>query len=168
MLLDAVQAKSQGVSITPAEVQDIVRQIEAFSPVLNAVASVIPGAAPWVLVGMAFVGAVSSALTITTAPHLSTSAFSTRGTLASALTGLSSLSFLGLVIVGGTRRRKGIWQFAAMLLIVLVIGVAGCGGGGHTPVINPTTGTPAGSYTVTATATSGGTSHTGTITLVVQ
>jgi lysozyme family protein len=63
MLLDAVQAKSQGVSITPAEVQDIVRQIEAFSPVLNAVASVIPGAAPWVLVGMAFVGAVSSALT---------------------------------------------------------------------------------------------------------
>jgi hypothetical protein len=113
-------------------------------------------------------GAVSSALTITTAPHLSTSAFSTRGTLASGLTGLSSLGLLGLVIVGGARRRKGIWQFAAMLLIVLVIGVAGCGGGGHTPVINPTTGTPAGTYTVTVTAASGSTSHTGTITLVVQ
>src|SRR5262249_8636844 len=77
--------------------------------------------------------AVSSALTITTTAHLSTSTFSTRGTLARSLTVLSSLGLLGLVMVGGIRRRKGIWQFAAMLLIVLVIGVAGCGGGGHTP-----------------------------------
>jgi len=63
LLLHAIQTSSPGVSITPAEVQDIVRQIQAFSPVLNAVSSVIPGAAPWALVGMAFVGAVSNALT---------------------------------------------------------------------------------------------------------
>jgi lysozyme family protein len=63
LLLHSIQSSSQGVSITLAEVQDIVRQVEAFSPILNAVASVIPGAAPWALVGMAFVGAVSNALT---------------------------------------------------------------------------------------------------------
>jgi lysozyme family protein len=63
LLLHAIQTSSQEVSITPAEVQEIVRQIEAFSPVLNAVASVIHGAAPWALVGMAFVGAVSNAIT---------------------------------------------------------------------------------------------------------
>jgi len=111
--------------------------------------------------------AVSSALTITTAPHLMTSAFPARSTLASALTGLTGLGFFGLVILGGVTRRKGISQSAAILLIVLVIGVAGCGGGHHS-MINPTTGTPAGTYSVTVTAVSGSTSHTGTITLVVQ
>jgi hypothetical protein len=112
--------------------------------------------------------AVSSTLTIATAPHLMTSAFPTRGTLASALTGLTGLGLWGLVIIGGVRRRKGIWQSAAILLIVVVIGLAmaGCGGGDH--VINPTTGTPAGTYTVTVNAASGSTSHSGTITLIVQ
>jgi hypothetical protein len=110
--------------------------------------------------------AISSALTLTTTAHQSSSIFPTRGTLASALTGLTGFGLFGLVILGGVTRRKGISRSAAILLILLVIGVVGCGGGGHTP--NPTTGTPAGSYTVTVTATSGGTSHTGTITLTVQ
>jgi hypothetical protein len=76
------------------------------------------------------------------------------------------LGLSGLVIIGGVRRRKGIWQ-SAILLIVVVIGLtmAGCGGD-H--VINPTTGTPAGTYTVTVNAASGNTSHSGTITLFVQ
>jgi hypothetical protein len=112
--------------------------------------------------------AISSALTLTTTAHQSTSLFPTRGTLASALSSLTGFGLFGLVILGGVTRRKGISGSAAILLILLVIGVVGCGGGGHTPVINPTTGTPAGTYTVTVTAASGGTSHTGAITLVVQ
>src|SRR5262249_22088220 len=47
---------------------------------------------------------VSSALTIATAPHLMTSAFTIRGTLASALRGLTGLGLLGLVIIRGVRR----------------------------------------------------------------
>jgi hypothetical protein len=111
-------------------------------------------------------GAVSSALTITTTPHTLASASPVRNDLASALTGFG---LLGLVIVGGSTRRKRVRQSAAMLLVVMAIvaGVAGCGGG-HTKVPNPTTGTPAGTYTVTVTAASGATSHTGTITLTVQ
>jgi Bacterial Ig-like domain (group 3) len=112
-------------------------------------------------------GAVSSALTITTTAHTLASASPAPSILASALTGVG---LLGVVIVGGATRRKRVWQSAAMLLVVMAIvaGLAGCGGGGHTPVPNPTTGTPAGTYTVTVTAASGATSHAGTITLTVQ
>jgi len=110
--------------------------------------------------------AVNSALSITTTAHTLASAFRVRSVLASALTGFG---FLGLVIVGSVTGRKRVWQSAAMLLVVMAIvaGLAGCGGG-HTAVPNPTTGTPAGTYTVTVTAASGTTSHTGTITLTVQ
>jgi hypothetical protein len=111
-------------------------------------------------------GAVSSALTITTTAHTLASASPAPGVLASALTGFG---LLGVVIVGGATRRKRVRQSAAMLLVVMAIvaSVAGCGGG-HTKVPNPNSGTPAGTYTVTVTAASGGTSHTGTITLTVQ
>jgi hypothetical protein len=111
--------------------------------------------------------AVNSALSITTTAHTLASASPAPGIWASAMTGFG---LLGVVIVGGATRRKRVWQFAAMMLVVMAIvaGLAGCGGGGHTPVPNPTTGTPAGTYTVTVTAASGATSHTGTITLTVQ
>jgi hypothetical protein len=63
-LLLQAQTSSQNVTITPTEVQGIIRQIQAFSPVLNAVAAAIPGAAPWVLIGTAFVGAIGNAVTV--------------------------------------------------------------------------------------------------------
>jgi len=82
---------------------------------------------------------------------------------------LAGVGLLGLVIVGGVTGRKRMWQSASMLLIVLAIAttIAGCGGG-RTPTANPTTGTPAGTYSVVVTGASGSTSHAGTITLVVQ
>lgn len=64
LLRQAIQKSSQNVTITPTEVQEIIRQIQAFSPVINVIAGAIPGAAPWVLVGMAVVGAVGNAITV--------------------------------------------------------------------------------------------------------
>jgi hypothetical protein len=57
-----------------------------------------------------------------------------------------------------------------VVFLVLAIGVAGCGGtsGGTNPPPTVQTGTPAGSYTVTLTATSNSVTHTTTITLVVN
>jgi CSLREA domain-containing protein len=112
--------------------------------------------------------AVNTNLSIATTVHIlaSTSPSPMPGVLASGLTGVG---LLGLVMVGGTTRRKRVWQtvIMSMVVIAIVAGMAGCGGG-HKLVPNPTTGTPAGTYTVTVTATSGTTSHTGTITLIVQ
>jgi lysozyme family protein len=63
LLRQAIQTSSQNV-ITPTEIQEIIKQIQAFSPVINAVAGAIPGAAPWVLVAMAVVGALGNAITV--------------------------------------------------------------------------------------------------------
>jgi len=77
---------------------------------------------------------------------------------------------VGLVGLGKIRRRKRggrVALFIAVLLIGLVFLIAGCGGGSggggpHTVV------TPAGTYTVTFTASGGGTSQSVPLTLVVQ
>ena len=67
-----------------------------------------------------------------------------------------------------TRRLRlaGTLPFAVLVLFVL-LQVMGCGGGGSSGP-PPPTGTPAGTYTVTVTGTSGNTIHTTTLTLVVQ
>jgi hypothetical protein len=56
-----------------------------------------------------------------------------------------------------------------LLLAVLVSGVVSCGGGGGTSCPNiVSTGTTAGTYTVTVTGTSGATTAQNTFTLTVQ
>jgi subtilase family serine protease len=74
-----------------------------------------------------------------------------------------------LFFVIPARGRKGRTLLSIMLLAVLVSGVVSCGGGGGTacPDIS-TTGTTAGTYTVTVTGTSGATTAQNTLTLTVQ
>jgi hypothetical protein len=77
--------------------------------------------------------------------------------------------FFALALVLGFTSRKRRRQ--RMLLITLGVlafaaGLVSCGGGGSSVQHNP--GTPAGTYTITISATSGNTTHTSTITLTVQ
>ena len=86
-----------------------------------------------------------------------------------------SLPFLAIVMGPVHPRRRSTVRVPLLLAIllflsVLGIGLAGCGGGGtsgaNTPP--PQTGTLAGTYTVTVTATAGTFNHATTFTLVVQ
>jgi len=71
------------------------------------------------------------------------------------------LAFVLLVLRSPERRvRLG---YGAVLITGLLIFCAGCGG--HSKIVD--NGTPKGSYTITVTATSGQTTHTSTITVVV-
>jgi hypothetical protein len=72
------------------------------------------------------------------------------------------------------RKRKLSPQFALACVLLIAVGLSSCGGvpmtGGTTsaPQPNPNTGTPAGSYTIAVTATSGGVSHATNVTLTVK
>jgi 6-phosphogluconolactonase (cycloisomerase 2 family) len=81
---------------------------------------------------------------------------------------------LGLVIFGTslcswrTRPRRFAPQFMLAILLVIVAGLAACSAGNSSSQINTGTGTPAGTYSVIVTATSGGDVHITTITLTVM
>jgi len=88
--------------------------------------------------------------------------------LASLGTGIAGMFFLG----GWSRRRAKTGLLTLLLCAALVTGM-GCGGGSSSNNNNPpppptTTPTPAGSYNVVVTATSGTLTHTLTLTLNVQ
>jgi len=78
---------------------------------------------------------------------------------------IPGLTFLGLGI-GTGRRRK--WVIAVCCLAVFALAgfQLACGGGSGTTT--PPTGTPAGTYAITLTGTSGTASHASSMTLVVQ
>jgi hypothetical protein len=75
--------------------------------------------------------------------------------------------FLSMVLIGGPKRRHA-GMFGGLLLLLIVI--PGCGGGGShsssTPP--PAVSTPAGSYNVVVSATSGSTVSSTGFALVVQ
>ncbi len=74
-----------------------------------------------------------------------------------------------LLRLARTRRQRfaGVLPLAGLVLF-LMLQTIGCGGGSSYTPPPPPTGTPAGTYVVTVTATSGALTHTTTLTLVVQ
>jgi len=81
------------------------------------------------------------------------------------------LAFLVVAILLSANRTRRQRAFAgatfALVLLFVVFEAVGCGGGGPPPP-PPPHGTPAGTYTVTVTGMSGSTTHTATVTLVVN
>ena len=112
---------------------------------------------------------VSSQLTISTTarPATTTSLHPNSLFLYAAFLPISGLAFWGIG-TGKNYRRLG--PMMGLLFGVLAVGLlfqVACGGGAKaTPTVNP--GTPAGTYAITVTGTSGSASHGTTVTLVVQ
>ena len=106
----------------------------------------------------------STTLTIATTVRTTASAQPLSGVTLAALT---SFGFLGIVFLGiPSRKRKGLRLARTLMLgLAIVLGVASCGGSSKPPVV---TGTPAGTFSVTISSTSGTTTHSSVITLVVQ
>jgi hypothetical protein len=84
---------------------------------------------------------------------------------------LLALALITCVLLFGMAVRQQNRLAAALALVLVLAILSGCGGGGS--VVNPpppplTGGTPAGTYTVTVTGTSGATTHSTTLTMIVQ
>lgn len=80
-------------------------------------------------------------------------------------------SFASILLLGIPRRRRAAIAFLSLLVVAVLFMGIGCGGGsGSSSVAGPPSnpGTPAGTYSVLITATSGTLSHTMTFTLIVE
>jgi Big-like domain-containing protein len=111
--------------------------------------------------------AASTTLTISTTAR--TLAASIRPVEKHGIPALATALFAicGVILLGAGKKRK--WQSVTLMLcaLALVGGMIACGGGNPPPPPgNP--GTPAGTFSVVVTATSGSTSHTSTVKLTVR
>jgi subtilase family serine protease len=108
---------------------------------------------------------VTSTLTITTTKSsVAPSATSAGLRRVSPLWLTGSGTLLAGVFVLGTSARRRRWGVIVTLVVIAMVAAAvGCSGGG-----SHNAGTPAGSYTVTVTGTSGSTTHTTSVAVVVQ
>jgi len=79
---------------------------------------------------------------------------------------VGGLSLLGFGVGAGFKRRRWLAGMLLGLLAGLIVLQAACGNSGSTPT--PTGGTPAGTYTVTITGSSGSASHNTRVTLIVN
>ncbi len=113
------------------------------------------------------VGTTSSGLVInTTARTTTTTQLLRRGRLFyAAWLPIFGFSLAGAGLGGLSRKRRVLLGIFFGALVTLVLFQAGCGSSGSTTT---TTGTPAGTYNVTITGTSGGASRTSVISLTVQ
>ena len=109
--------------------------------------------------------ASSTVLITTTARTLAVSAPSSGAELTAVLATLA-LPLLVVVPAGRRRSRTTLLTACTLLLIVIMTGCGGGGGGNNPPP--PPTGTPAGTYSLTITATAGQTTRTAEVTLKVN
>lgn len=79
-----------------------------------------------------------------------------------------ALPLLGICFIGGSRRRRWNKLLGLMVLGAFLVVVPGCGGGGGSSSHQQDPGTPAGTYTVTVTASAGPLTQQSTFTVVVQ
>jgi hypothetical protein len=75
------------------------------------------------------------------------------------------LPFAGVVLAGSTRRRRSLLVALLVCLLSLVVFQSACGSKAKAPA---TTGTPAGTYTITAQGAAGSVNRTADFTLIVQ
>jgi hypothetical protein len=115
-------------------------------------------------------GAGFTQLTINTkGPHLLFTKPAVRSHLSGGPAALGGLLLAGVFVLGWPGRRRRPMTLLAFLAVALLGGSVSCGGGGSGgggPQTDP--GTPRGSSTVTVSGTSGTTTHTTTLTLIVQ
>ena len=90
-------------------------------------------------------------------------------TLAMLLTLMTALMFaLANAAKFGRRTTRRLVPIGAFALLLISVGyISGCSGGGF-PKVGSNNGTPAGTFTVTVTGTSGADVHSTTVTLTVQ
>ncbi len=129
----------------------------------------VPGSQPY-----SAMASTTFTVTITTTPRTS-GALHFQGF--SRMTFLWAFATLGIVFLPGTRNGKRSWgRYTRIAPLSLLLLLASCGGGAAantgtggagTPVTNPN-GTPAGTYTLSVTATSGSMTQSSPVTLVVQ
>lgn len=109
-------------------------------------------------------GPASTALIINTTMRVTTITQLLRKGLYAALLPISGLAFMAVGIGGLSRKKRLLMGLLVGCFFSLILFQAGCG---STSTTN-TTGTPAGTYIVTVTATSGQATRNTTVTLVVQ
>jgi subtilase family serine protease len=105
----------------------------------------------------------TATLSITTVAELQRTPWQRRRAMFAATGGLFAAVLLG----GIPSRRRWLVLLGFLTLVAIVAGVA-CGGGSSGTPQQKSQGTPAGSYTITVTGTSGPTTHTTTVSLTVQ
>ena len=83
---------------------------------------------------------------------------------------LSAFAMLGMVVLPGARASKrSLRRYLRLLPLTLALFLVSCGGGGSTTSPPPgSSGTPAGNYTLSVMATSGATTQTTALTLIVK
>jgi len=87
------------------------------------------------------------------------------------LAGLWAFAMLGMVVLPGMRASgRSMRRYLCLVPLMLVLFLSSCGGGGSSstpPPVN-SNGTPAGTYTLNVKATSGTSTQTTSLTLIVQ
>jgi pro-kumamolisin-like protein/Big-like domain-containing protein len=111
---------------------------------------------------------VNAVITVSTmGPHLTMLQPNARRYYFAAVFG-GGLPLAGIFLLAAPRRRR--WSsLAGLTLVALLLAAPACGGGGNkVPVHQQDPGTPAGTYSVTVTATAGSLTAQGSFTLTVQ